>query len=190
MSKAKIRLKALAARDAVLDKDRYSSVIQGKLNSLPEFLAASTVLFYVDVRSEVRTREAIRDALLQGKKVVVPFCLTGELGLFYLDSMDELESGAYAILEPRTELRENRDKICSPEAIDLVIVPGIAFDARGGRIGYGRGYYDRLLVRLRSAVPTVALAYDCQVLPNELPLDGRDILMDKIVTEKQIYNCK
>ncbi len=116
---------------------------------LPEYVAAQTVMFYVDVRDEVRTRQALPLALESGKRIVVPYCLDGELELFHLESMSELELGMYRILEPRADLRTVASKHLQPTDLDLIMVPGVAFDREGGRTGHGKGYYDKLLQHAR-----------------------------------------
>src|SRR6185369_3921607 len=94
-----------AARNAQENKDELSAIICDRFMALPEFQKAKTVMFYVDVRSEVRTRQHFPAALASGKRIVIPYCVDGELELFHLESMDELSVGMYKILEPKAELR-------------------------------------------------------------------------------------
>jgi 5-formyltetrahydrofolate cyclo-ligase len=157
--------------------------------ALPEYAAARTVMFYVDVRSEVRTRHSLPDALRGGKRVVVPYCVNNELELFWLEDMDELNIGAYRILEPRPDLRGLPEKQVAPAELDLVMVPGVAFDRRGGRMGHGFGYYDKLLQHARDDAPLVALAFECQLFA-EIPTQAHDIFMDRIITELAVYPGK
>src|SRR5207237_10086149 len=104
---------------------------------LPEYAESRTVLFYVDVRTEVKTRDFLSVALTHGKKIVVPWCRPdGHLELFWLQSMDELTVGMYKILEPRAELRRLPERHVSPFDLDLVMVPGVAFDRSGARMGH------------------------------------------------------
>jgi 5-formyltetrahydrofolate cyclo-ligase len=154
--------------------------------SLPEYTAAKTVMFYIDVRDEVRTRHALPEAILGDKRIVIPYCVDGELELFHLESMDELDVGMYKILEPRAELRDVPAKRLQPEDLDLVMVPGVAFDRQGGRTGHGKGYYDKLLEHARADAPLIALAFECQMFP-EIPCGSHDIYMDKVVTELAVY---
>ena len=160
-----------------------------RLVALPEYGRARTVMYYVDVRSEVRTRHYLPTALTQGKKIIVPYCVEGELELFHLQGMDELAVGMYKILEPRAELRTRPDKRAEPGELDLVIVPGVAFDRDGGRTGHGLGYYDKLLHRARPNAPLVALAFECQLFPR-IPMQAHDIYMDRVVTEAAVYAGK
>ena len=185
-----IREQAHANRNAQKEKDELSREICVKFSALPEHVRAKTVMYYIDVRSEVRTRHALPDALAQGKKIVVPWCNTqGELELFHLESMDELAIGMYKILEPKQELRSLPAKQVRAEDLDLVMVPGVAFNRTGARMGHGKGYYDKLLQHARLDAPLVALAFECQLFP-EIPTAAHDIFMDLILTERAIYHGK
>ncbi len=184
--KTEIREQAHAARNAQENKDELSQTIVDRFVALPEYQRAKTVMFYVDVRSEVRTRHYFATALTHGKRIVVPYCVDGELELFHLESMDELSVGMYKILEPREDLRTVATKRIAVEELDLIMVPGVAFDRRGGRTGHGKGYYDKLLEHCRADTPLVALAFECQMFP-EIPMQEHDIFMDKVVTEAAVY---
>ena len=185
--KSQIRKQAHENRRNQENKDVVSETIVAKFMALPEFERAGTVLFYVDVRDEVRTRHAFQDALATGKKIIVPWCNeAGELELFHMESVDELAEGMYRILEPKAELRQLSAKVVQPEDLDLIMVPGVGFDERGGRTGHGKGYYDKLLEHARPDCPLVALAFDCQMFP-EIPMQSHDIFMDKVITESAIH---
>jgi 5-formyltetrahydrofolate cyclo-ligase len=184
--KAAIRKQAHENRKNQPDKDTVSDAILARFLTLPEYQAAKTVMFYVDVRDEVRTRQALPQALETGKRIVVPYCVDGELELFWLESMDELELGMYRILEPKNELRSVASKRLQPEDLDLIMVPGVAFDRTGGRTGHGKGYYDKLLEHARLDTPLIALAFECQMF-EAIPMDEHDVFMDKIVTEDAVY---
>ncbi len=188
--KSDIRTAAHAARRALENKDELSRHIVARFLGLPEYHAAKTIMFYVDVRAEVRTRHDLPDVLNSDKSIVVPWCNTeGELELFRLESMDELELGMYRILEPRSDLRNRPEKHVRPEELDLIMVPGVAFDRRGGRTGHGKGYYDKLLQHARPDCPLVALAFECQMF-DEIPMQAHDIFMDKVLTEAAVYTGK
>jgi len=186
--KKSLREEAHARRNALENKDELSKHIVSQFMNLPEYDKAKTVLFYVDVRSEVRTRHSLPEALQSGKTIVIPWCTeTVELALFRLESMDELAIGMYKILEPKPELRLLPEKQVDPKSIDLVMVPGVAFDRRGARMGHGKGYYDKLLENARKDTPLVALAFDCQLFP-EIPVAPHDVFMHKIITEKEVHS--
>jgi len=187
--KKDIREKAHAARNAQENKDELSRQIVDRFVGLPEFAKATTVMFYVDVRSEVRTRQHLPEALASGKRIVIPYCVDGELELFHLESMDELSVGMYRILEPKPELRGVASKRVEIEELDLIMVPGVAFDRRGGRSGHGKGYYDKLLEHARPDTPLVALAFECQMF-DEVPMQDHDVFMDKVITEAAVYPGK
>jgi len=185
--KKQLREQAHANRNAQLNKDELSKVICDKFMALPSYTAAKTVMFYIDVRSEVRTRHALPAALASNKRVIVPWCNdAGELEMFHLTSMDELAIGMYKILEPKPELRPLPERQVKATELDLVMVPGVAFDQRGGRMGHGKGYYDKLLQHARLDAPLVALAFECQLFP-EIPMADHDIFMDAVLTETAHY---
>ena len=140
-------------------------------------------MFYGDVRDEVRAGHALPTAIQSDKRIVIPYCVDGELELFHLESMDELSVGMYKILEPKVTLRSVASKSLQPEELDLIMVPGVAFDRVGGRTGHGKGYYDKLLEHARLDTPLIALAFECQMFP-EIPCD---IYMDKFLTESAVY---
>lgn len=185
--KTEIRQAAHAARKAQDDKETVSQTITDQVMRLGEYQQAYCVMWYVDVRDEARTRHALPAALESGKRVVIPYCVEGELELFHLEAMEELEIGMYKILEPRSDLREVASKKVDVSELDLILVPGVAFDARGGRTGHGKGYYDKLLENAKPETPLVSLAFECQMF-DEIPMQDHDIFMDKVVTESNVYD--
>jgi 5-formyltetrahydrofolate cyclo-ligase len=187
--KKDIREMAHANRNGLDDKDGRSRMICDRLVGLPEYQSARTVLYYVDVRSEVRTRYYLPIALGHDKRIVVPYCVEGELELFLLTRMDQLATGAFRILEPQTELRGLAANRVAVEELDLIIVPGVAFDRQGGRLGHGFGYYDKLLQHARPDTPLVALGFECQLF-EQVPMQAHDIYMDRVVTESATYQGK
>lgn len=189
IQKQAIRRQAQANRRAQADKDAISRLICERLASQPEYARAGTVMCYVDMRHEVRTYQFLCEEIPHGKRLVVPYCVGSELNLFWLKAMDELAPGTFGILEPKPELRRQEDRRIVPTELDLIMVPGVAFDPQGGRIGHGQGYYDRLLPQTRSDTPLIALAFECQLFP-KVPMQPHDIYMDKVVTEKAVYQGK
>src|SRR5262245_26296069 len=131
-----MRRAAYDARNAQTDKDRVSEAAVAKLVQLPEYRAAQTALWYLDCRSELRTRYALPELLASGKKIIVPYCTVDEagankLGLWWLQSMDELIVGKWKILEPPRDRWGEEGKEVEPQQLDLVVVPGVAFSRRG-----------------------------------------------------------
>ncbi len=184
--KAEIRRLAEAARQQQPDKDAISRTICQRFASLAEYAQAGTVLLYVHVRDEVRTREFLAQAMAEGKRVLVPWCQGDELELFHLEDLSELGPGVFGLLEPRAELRSQPGKRRDMAEVDLAMVPGVAFDRQGGRLGHGRGYYDRLLGRARADMLRVGVCFESQVVP-EVPMGPRDVRMHRVITERAVY---
>ena len=187
--KATIRVQAENNRRAQPDKDALSRRICASFADLTVYSTATTVLCYVGVRDEVRTRDSLAAALGNRKRVVVPYCTGGHLELFHLKSMDELAQAGFGLLEPKPELRQHPERRVDIGDIDLVMVPGLAFDVEGGRLGHGKGYYDKLLRQARPDTLLVAVAFQCQLFA-EVPMLPHDVFMDRVVTEKAVYEGK
>lgn len=192
--KSKMRRQAYDARAAQPDKDEVSTKICDKFVSLPEYQAAKTVMWYIDCRSESRTRHVLPNAINGDKRIVVPYCTVDEngdnkLGLWFLESMDELVIGKWSILEPPKDRWGEPGKEMPPEELDLVMVPGVGFDRQGGRMGNGQGYYDRLLDRVRTDAPLIAICYESQLF-DEIIVGPHDVYMDKVITEETVYEGK
>ncbi|OGW74825.1 MAG: 5-formyltetrahydrofolate cyclo-ligase [Omnitrophica bacterium RBG_13_46_9] len=162
-------------REEILKK---SETIKKKLFSLPEFKRAKFVMFYASQDREVNTEEMIDEAIKMGKKVALPCCssLKTIVSKEITDRHRDLEKGTYGISEPR-----KCQKNIQPDKIDLIVVPGIAFDRKNRRIGRGKGYYDRFLGRLSRNKCSVGLAFDFQIVEN-LPKDSHDIPVSKVIT--------
>jgi 5-formyltetrahydrofolate cyclo-ligase len=192
--KRKMRQAAYKARDAQPDKQQVSRQIISRFLGLPEYAHADTVMWYVHCRSEVRTRHALPAAIAGEKRIVVPYCTVDEqgaakLGLWLLEDLDELVPGTWKIPEPPRERWGEPGKEIDPAALDLVMVPGVAFSREGGRLGNGQGYYDRLLEQVRPDCRLIAVCYESQLF-DDLSLSPRDVFMDKLVTEKALYECR
>ncbi len=192
MNREELREKVKTVRggqteERVLEKSRR---IQERLFALQEFLNSRTVTFYVakNVDGEVETEQMIRDSLRISKRVLVPITGKPSRRLIFSELRDyeeELTPGIFDIPEPREEYR----RIVPLEITDLVIVPGIVFDSRGYRLGYGFGYYDRFLSMLGPETPTVGLAFEFQVV-EVLPAEEHDIPVHKIITEERVILCQ
>jgi len=169
------------------------AAIEKKLFSLREFKEAKSILFYVSFRSEVNTRNCLEDVITMKKRLILPRVDARHriLRLFEVKDLSELSPGYMGILEPPA--RPNRE--VSLKDIDLVVIPGVGFDLKGYRLGYGGGYYDRLLgyesrqlARLDKHITTIALAFEEQI-GEKIPAEPHDIKVDKIITEKRIIRC-
>lgn len=162
---------------------KNSMEIKRRLFSLKEFLVSKTVMFYMSIKNEVYTHDMVGE-VLASKKVAVPIVNTEKNEIFpsEIKSFLELSTGTFGILEPSKEfIRE-----ISPKEIDLIIVPGIAFDMKGHRVGYGKGYYDKLLKKTNAV--RIGLAFELQIV-NQIPKEPHDVPMNKIITEKRIIEC-
>jgi 5-formyltetrahydrofolate cyclo-ligase len=169
-----------------LDGRQLSGRIFDRLTLLPHYHAARSVLCYVSFRSEVSTHDFLARAQDDGKRVVVPYCAERRLELFQIRGFGDLEPGTLGILEPKIELRELDECRVAVEAIDLFVIPGLAFDRRGGRLGYGKGYFDGLLKNARPDALLAAVAFECQMF-EEIPMLPHDVRVDAVITEADVY---
>lgn len=164
-----------------------SALIHQRLFAQLEFFQAEVIAFYMAIDREVRTQEMVREALGQGKKVLIPklYREADPLRLSEVRDIDaELRRGPWGILEPQEEYL----RPIPLAEVELIIVPGVAFDPKGGRIGFGKGYYDRMLARMGGSVGLIGLAFEFQVLP-EVPQLRHDISVHKIITEERVICC-
>ena len=168
------------------DGERLSRLIFQRLVSLPQYASARAVLCYVSFRSEVGTREFIARLWAEGKQVVVPYCIAQRLELVCLRGFSDLDPGTLGILEPKAELREQSDRRVQVQELDLLVIPGLAFDRQCGRLGYGKGYFDRLLPGARPEALLAAVAFECQLFP-AVPMQPYDVRVDAVVTEADVY---
>lgn len=152
--------------------------LQQRFFELPEYRAAGTLALYAPIHHEVETAAVAAAALAAGKHVLYPAVVGTDLKFCRVHALSELVPGKYGILEPRGEG-------CDPAQADLIVVPGVAFDLCGRRIGYGKGYYDRSLHRLEGSGKLAAFCYDFQLL-QEIAGEPHDVTMDFIVTESRV----
>ena len=186
--KRAIRERVLATRDALPSQQRAaaSEKIAERLIELPSFLEARTILVTIPFRNEWDSRLLAQRALALGKTLASPRVdlQTRMLSLHSVcDLSIDLAPGYRGIPEPTTR--------CPPVAIDSiewVLVPGVAFDVHGRRLGYGGGYYDRLLPLLPKAAPRIAGAFEAQLVA-EVPAAPHDLSVDVIVTEARVIQC-
>jgi 5-formyltetrahydrofolate cyclo-ligase len=189
ITKNELRATTKAARSRLPDKDERSATILRHVVRLAEYEAASRVGFYVDVRDEVRTRSLLAKELESANKsIVVPYCEGSLLRLVEIRSISDLGIGTFGILEPQTSLRQSHNRHVEITDLDAILVPGVAFSRQGDRIGYGAGYYDRLLSSA-SRVTKIGLAFDCQLV-DEIPTDRFDVRMDYICAENGSIACR
>lgn len=190
MSKSELRRLVLSARDGLepAAREAGSREIAARLFALEPWRRAGTVMVYLNFRSEVATGLVVARALAEGRRVTVPKTeVTGRrlIASVLSDYPGDLAPGTWGILEPREECLRPLE----PREIDLVLVPGVAFDPEGNRLGYGGGFYDRFLALLRSDAYTVAPAFEVQVVPR-VETGPYDIPVDLVVTEKRVIDAR
>ena len=195
--KEPLREALLARRDALPGTERAAAsvAIQRRIESLPVFRRATGVHCYVSMRTEVETEGIFRACWARGKSTFVPFQIREPRGLGWSlrKPGDRLPRGPFGVPEPEVERRSpaNGDKI------DLILVPGVAFDRSGDRLGYGKGFYDIFLSSLLKtrvkqeegyvshSPAIVGLAFSLQMV-DSIPQDSWDVRMEKVVTEGEI----
>jgi len=186
--KSRIRQDVLRKRDSIDPETKKAKdlLIKEKILSLSEFRQATVIFLFASFRSEVSTSPLIEEALRLGKRVVLPSVdpTNKELRLYEIKDPVELSSGYMGITEPAVPVERERDI----NDVTLVVMPGAAFDSMGNRLGYGGGYYDKLLSRLRRNIPLIALAYEEQIV-DILPSESHDIKVHTIVTDKRVLRC-
>ncbi|MGD2028868.1 MAG: 5-formyltetrahydrofolate cyclo-ligase [Desulfobacterales bacterium] len=158
--------------------------IENRLFEFANFLEANIVLLYINSTSEVNTRKILERCLNYKKIVILPAFDTTkyEMKLMKIDNLDtDLIPGPRGILEPDS----SRCNVVPIECIDIAIIPGVAFDEKGGRIGSGDGYYDRLIPKLSITTRKVALTFETQIIP-QIQMESHDRYVDIIITEKRI----
>tara|TARA_Y100000310_G_C20667099_1_gene808170 strand:+ start:1637 stop:2173 length:537 start_codon:yes stop_codon:yes gene_type:complete len=176
--KTVVRKELLAKRDALSDEhiSVSSAVIKDSLFRHADFIAANSVMFYVSKGNEVDTHAMIRSALVAGKKVCVPVMRGKEIIPAAIDSLDDIGSrDAFGVQVP-SEIRE-----VEKSAIDVVIVPLVAFDEHHHRLGYGLGIYDRFLADFSGK--KLGLAYGFQHV-EKIEVDDRDVALDVVITSE------
>ena len=190
MNKKELRKKIIDLRDQLSPEEimEKSSLIAANLYNLPAYLKASTVMFFIAFGSEVNTKAMVEETISRGKLALAPKAVPKTRELIpsqIIDWEQDLAPGFYNIPEPR----EDKLRLLEPDKIDLLIVPGVAFDQKGNRLGYGGGYYDRFFLLLKPGTPLVAMVFDLQIQP-DIPVDEWDRRVDCIITEKRVISCQ
>jgi 5-formyltetrahydrofolate cyclo-ligase len=185
-TKACLRRRFVAQRGTLSEITilQKSATIAGHVMSLPAFYTSQTLMAYLALAQEVQTWRLIEAARQQHKRIVVPV-IEGNTLLAVELPIDkaQLQRGAYGIFEPCC-----KQTVVRPEEIDFVLVPGLAFDRQGGRVGFGRGYYDRFLCQLPVTARYCGLAFTMQVI-SHVPRLPYDICMHYVATEEGIIDC-
>jgi len=182
--KQEIRKKIWSLRNGMTPEEiaAKSGLIIRRLTELRDLREASTLMIFLSFGSEILTDDLLRWGWEAGKRMVIPLCRPEDRSLTpcLLGSVGELEIGHYGIREPKAE----NIRPVLREEIDAILVPAVAFDLRGYRVGYGGGYYDRFLPEVPRAV-RIGAVFSCQIVP-EIPADPHDVRIDRIVTENGV----
>lgn len=188
--KREIRREVLRKRDSLSAEERFelSRLVCNNLLKLEDFQRSKVIHFFLTTKSEVITEGAIRSALAMGKDIVVPVIDKKHRSLFLSKIEDydkELTTAPHGIIESRPEFY----RPVALKDVDVMVLPGVAFDMRGQRLGYGAGYYDRLLKDGEDRPLLVALSFEIQIV-DEIPAGDHDVRVNKIVTEKRVIEVK
>lgn len=182
MPKATLRKAILARRLALSAKEKSvaDDAIQDAFLATSEYAAASSVALYCAVNNEVSTDKVIDHTLLAGKGLFLPAVEGGEMFFRQVTTREDLVNGRFGIMQPSAGCAA-----ADPEAIGLIVVPGVGFDLYGQRIGYGKGFYDRALHRLEGRGKLTAFCYEFQLV-DSLAGEPHDVSIDRIITERRI----
>lgn len=182
MEKKELRKKYMKLRSQITEREYKSHLIAERLAASHYYRKADAIAFYSSFGSEVNTKEMIEKGLRDGKRIFLPKVIDERHMEFYeIVSLDEAtHRGAFGIMEP-----ENFCRKVSADEIELMVLPGLCFDSKKNRLGYGKGYYDRYLQN--KAVLKIGLCFQEQFMEDEAILTDRtDIKMDAVITDKQL----
>jgi 5,10-methenyltetrahydrofolate synthetase len=183
--KKALRVSVLAAREAMPAeaRAREGATVCARVAQLPAYRDAPTVLAYVSFGAELDTHALLRQVLADGKALALPRVVKSEqrLSLHRIASLDTLQAGPWGILEPPADA-----SVFTLAQAAFILVPGVAFDLAGFRLGYGAGYYDRLLALANPDAARVSLAFQCQMV-DAVPNAPHDQRVDAIITSQQNY---
>lgn len=182
MPKRSLRRSMLAHRRSLSEEEFRSTslLIQRTFLETEEYRRASIIVVYASIHNEVATELIAQSALESGKIVAFPVVVAHGLVFRQVKAESSMKSGAFGIMEPCPDCR-----VLRPDEVDVFVLPGIAFDLKGDRIGYGKGFYDKTLHRMEEQGKLVGLCYDFQLV-DEIVGEPHDVKMDLIITEKRV----
>lgn len=182
MTKKELRSKYKVIRSEITQRSDKSVAIAVKLLDNSLFLDSTDIFLYFSVGTEVSTLKIFEAAVMSDRKVAFPKCADsdGNMEFYYVSSINELKEGMYGIFEPDTSVAQK----AIPSADSIIIVPALAFDVRGYRLGYGKGYYDRFLSK--HPCKSIGIAFD-ECVCSELPYDVYDKKINCLITDRSVY---
>jgi len=186
MPKRSLRQQVLAQRLALSPEEWQESSLlaQQNLIALEEFARAECIALYAPFRNEADTARIAASALMSGKRVLYPAVCGEHLVFRQVEEPAHLEQGSFGILEPCPAGIDHQ-----ADEADLIVVPGVAFDESGHRLGYGKGFYDRFLRHPGRIAHLVGLCHDFQLIAGDIPAERHDIRMEIIVSDRRIVRC-
>lgn len=187
LSKPALRREIFARMRALSDREHRSRTVFGRLFELNEYQQAESVLLYAHIGCEVQTTDAMNRVWADGKQLVLPRCEGKNLVLYKIESVDELEPGSFGIPEPISAVLSDPRRRLDATAIDLLCIPGVAFDRAGNRLGRGKGFYDRLLATCSADANLFGVAFDCQIVES-VPTLPHDRPMTAVLSESGVQN--
>jgi len=182
-AKRRVRRAVLAAREALGEAERLARTpaIHDRFLELPEVAQATTAMAYWSFGTEVPTPPLLERLHARGVRIALPRIRSaGELEAIAYEPGDAMRETSFGALEP------SGGRVLDPLTLDMVVTPGVAFDGSGRRIGYGGGFYDRFLPRVRPAAPRIAIAFDLQLVSEDLPAGAFDLPIGILVTEARV----
>ena len=190
MTKHGIRKKLLALREQLSPDTRaaYSAAITERLLQLPEYQQAGAILGYMNFGAEFASEVWIKQAMAGHKQLILPRVNhhTSQLDLYRVDDLEnQLAPGLWGIREPIVERCERLDKL---NEVEFALLPGVAFTRVGTRLGYGGGFYDKLLARMTHRPALVAAAFALQIV-EQIPQEATDVKVEWIITEQETITC-
>ncbi|MDD2914150.1 MAG: 5-formyltetrahydrofolate cyclo-ligase [Gallionella sp.] len=188
--KQTIRRDILALRERLEPDTRaaYSAAISRRLSGMPEYRQAGTVLGYMNFGAEFASELWAAQALADGKHLLLPRVnhRTNRLDLYRVDDLEnQLAAGLWGIREPVAERCERLERL---DEVEFVLLPGVAFARDGARLGYGKGFYDKLLAQMAHGPALVAAAFAMQIV-EQIPQEATDVKVTWIVTEQETIVC-
>lgn len=183
--KQELRKHLKKERANIVNKELLSKEIIKKVTSSTLYKSAEAVLCYSSLKDEVDTKYLMKLIHDDGKKLALPRCIKsdGQMNFYVVDDLEnQLENGSYNVLEPNIDICKEINSFDN----SIIIVPGLSFDHKGYRLGYGKGYYDRFLEK--HSLISIGLCYNC-LIKNELPIDKYDLPVNYVITESHIIDC-
>lgn len=183
--KDELRLELKAARKSINNKSEIDFIIANKLFSHKMFKETDLILCYASLDDEISTDYIINHSLSLGKRVALPHCINnnGLMGFYEIKSLSDVAVGSFGVREPVIE----KCKPINEFSNSLIVVPGLAYDKKGYRLGYGKGYYDRFLQK--HSLNSIGLCYN-SFIQKEIPINQYDKSVDFVITEIAILDCR